>query len=212
MIYPELQRTIGEITAGQQAIPAGREERLRPIAQWIKEHLNGDRPVDLVFICTHNSRRSQLAQAWAAAAAGSQGLHIKCWSAGTVVTEVAPPVIAALEHAGFRFDGAGGFEDPDGFPHQNEYIAHWDDDFDPVVLYSKSIDEPDNPAGGFAAIMVCSDAEQNCPFVPGADRRFSLPYSDPKESDDTAAEERTYRTRSEEIAREMFRLMDLVLQ
>jgi arsenate reductase (thioredoxin) len=209
-MYPELQRSIAAIS--ERTIPADREERLQRIAKWITGRLGRDLPVDLVFICTHNSRRSQLAQVWAATAASFHGLPIKCWSAGTEVTEVAPPVIGALEHAGFRIDGAGGFEDLQGYPRQEEFIANWDDDVAPVVLYSKSIDEPDNPAGGFAAIMVCSHAEENCPFVPGADQRFSLPYRDPKESDGTAQEERTYRQRSEEIAREMFKLMELVEQ
>ena len=211
-MYPELQRTLGAIITDRTDLPADREARLRSIAKWIGMQLRSDRPAHLVFICMHNSRRSQLAQVWAAAAAGFNGLPVKCWTAGTEVTEVAPPVIDALAYTGFRIDGAGGFEDLQGFPRQNEFIVNWDDAIEPVVLYSKSIDDPGNPAGGFAAIMVCSDADANCPFVPGADQSFSLPYRDPKEADGSDQEERTYRQRSEEIAREMFKLMEFVQQ
>jgi arsenate reductase (thioredoxin) len=209
MMYPELQRTVGSILTDDRPLPGARMERLREIAAWIKDRLRRELPVDLVFVCTHNSRRSQFAQVWAATAAHFHALPITCWSAGTEVTQVALPVVDALEHAGFRIDGAGGFEDFDGHPRQQEYIINWDDTVDPVVLYSKSLDEPSNPSGGFAAIMVCAEADANCPFVPGADQRFSLPYRDPKESDGTDNESRTYRTRSIEIAREMFHLMEL---
>lgn len=211
-MYPELQRTIGAIVTDRTDLLSDREERLRSIAEWIGMQLRADRTAHLVFICTHNSRRSQLAQVWAATAASFHGLPVRCWSAGTEVTEVAPPVIDALEHAGFRIDGAGGFEDLQGFPRQNEFIVNWGDAIESVVLYSKSIDDPDNPTGGFAAIMVCSDADENCPFVPGADQRFSLPYRDPKTADGSDQEERIYRRRSEEIAREMFRLFEFAAE
>nr|MDQ3101538.1 hypothetical protein [Bacteroidota bacterium] len=119
MMYPEHQRTIAAIITDDRALPDRREALLRPISDWIKEQQRGDLPADLVFICTHNSRRSLLAQVWAATAASFQGLEVKCWSAGTAQTEVAPPVITALEKAGFQFDGAGGFDDLQGYPRQD---------------------------------------------------------------------------------------------
>ncbi|MCH8494889.1 MAG: hypothetical protein LAT57_04560 [Balneolales bacterium] len=51
--------------------------------------------------------------------------------------------------------------------------------------------------------MVCSDADEGCPFVPGATTRISLPFEDPKSSDGTPEQARTYHRRSLEIAREM---------
>ena len=50
--------------------------------------------------------------------------------------------------------------------------------------------------------MVCNDADQKCPTVPGATDRFSIPFVDPKGSDDTEAESSTYDERSTQIARE----------
>ena len=52
--------------------------------------------------------------------------------------------------------------------------------------------------------MVCSDADEACPFVPGAELRLSMPYDDPKAFDGTPMEEAKYDERSRQIAREMF--------
>ena len=206
-MYPELERNLRDLSIGALKLTADRETSLALIATWMKEKRARKLPVHLVFICTHNSRRSQFAHAWASAATLHQGMHgVHVWSAGTEATEVAPPVIEALKAAGFRMEGAGD-HDIEGNLSRTEYLANMDPDVGRVLLYSKTINEPDNPTADFAAIMVCSDAEQNCPFVPGASARFSLPYTDPKASDGTPDEARTYRMRSEEIGSEMVRLM-----
>ncbi len=209
-LYPELERSLHDLSNSTLKLAADREATLASIANWVKEQRARNLPANLVFICTHNSRRSQFAHAWASAAALRYGMHdVYASSAGTEATEVAPPVIEALEAAGFRMDGAGDF-DFEGNRTQSEYLTNMDPDLGPIMLFSKTIDELDYRASDFAAIMVCSDAERNCPFVPGASARFSLPYTDPKMSDGTPDETGTYRERSEEIAREMLRLMELV--
>jgi arsenate reductase (thioredoxin) len=58
--------------------------------------------------------------------------------------------------------------------------------------------------------MVCTDAEQNCPFVAGASHRFSLSFEDPKESDGTPQETDTYDARVAEIGREMVFLFERI--
>jgi arsenate reductase len=206
-MYAAIQRTLGEFEGATESLPAERMARLRGIAEWIRRQREQGREAHLVFICTHNSRRSQFAQVWAQVAAHKNGLNdVRAWSAGTEATAVAGPVIETLEAQGFRMDGAGDF-DIEGNRIQTEYLVNFDDAVSPVHLYSKTIDEPDNPAGDFAAIMVCSDADENCPFVPGAAVRFSLPFEDPKVSDGTADEAKTYFERSKEIAREMMVVM-----
>ena len=50
--------------------------------------------------------------------------------------------------------------------------------------------------------MVCNDADQKCPTVPGAIDRFAIPFVDPKVSDGTEAEAATYDERCAQIARE----------
>ena len=74
----------------------------------------------------------------------------------------------------------------------------------PVIsLFSKMYDDPVNPRGHFAAVMTCTHADKNCPFIAGAEKRISLPYEDPKAHDDTAADGNMYDQRSIQIAREM---------
>ncbi len=51
--------------------------------------------------------------------------------------------------------------------------------------------------------MTCSQAEQNCPYIPGAEQRIAIMYSDPKEADDTEQEIQTYDERYRQIAAEM---------
>src|SRR5687768_16267430 len=46
-----------------------RKAVLENAARFIRERLAAGKPAELTFICTHNSRRSHLAQVWAQAAA-----------------------------------------------------------------------------------------------------------------------------------------------
>ncbi|MDP5044790.1 MAG: protein-tyrosine-phosphatase, partial [Leeuwenhoekiella sp.] len=64
-------------------------------------------------------------------------------------------------------------------------------------------DDATNPQTGFAALMTCADADENCPFIPGAEKRLPLRYDDPKISDGTTQEEEVYAARSKQIATEM---------
>jgi arsenate reductase len=51
--------------------------------------------------------------------------------------------------------------------------------------------------------MTCGHAEENCPFLPGAELRVPITYEDPKVSDGTPKAEEVYDERCAQIAREM---------
>ena len=51
--------------------------------------------------------------------------------------------------------------------------------------------------------MTCSEADAECPFVPGAQARIPLRYNDPSEFDNTPQEMEGYLSRSKEIATEL---------
>jgi len=51
--------------------------------------------------------------------------------------------------------------------------------------------------------MTCSQADEACPMITGADQRIALTYEDPKVSDGTDQQEKIYKERSEQIATEM---------
>ena len=51
--------------------------------------------------------------------------------------------------------------------------------------------------------MTCSQANANCPFIPGAEKRIPITYEDPKEFDNTPQQIKKYQERSNQIATEM---------
>ncbi|MDZ7659386.1 hypothetical protein [Fodinibius sp.] len=108
----------------------------------------------------------------------------------------------AIERAGFRVENPGG-ENP-------KYKVYFDDESEPLICFSKTFDNSYNPTKDFAAIMTCSDADANCPVVPGAEKRFSIPYIDPKESDGTPKEKEIYDERCRQIASEMYYMMSKI--
>ena len=79
-----------------------------------------------------------------------------------------------------------------------------------IAMFSKTFNNPTNPSSDFAAVMVCSDAEQACPFVPGAEKRISMPYEDPGDFDGTCLESVKYDERCMQIANELNYLFSYV--
>ena len=99
-LLPRLSTYAQTLIAEADQIPPERKSRLRKLADYVYER--ADDVAALTFICTHNSRRSQLAQVWAAVAAHHFGLdHVRTYSGGTEVTAFNPYAVAALERADF---------------------------------------------------------------------------------------------------------------
>lgn len=202
-LYPKLEETIS--TLDVNSIPQGRTEVLEPLAVHIAQSL-GSGTVTLQFICTHNSRRSHLTQVWAQAMAQHHGFdNIQCFSGGTESTAVYPTVLRVLEESGFEVKAQTEGRNP-------RYAIELGSNIAPTVGFSKTMDSPFNPQQGFAAVMTCSQADADCPFVPGADARLSLPYEDPKVADGTEHELERYRERSVQIATEMHLVFSRVVE
>jgi arsenate reductase len=197
--YPDLDTYLQNIESEFIEIPESRIEILHQLGDYVISARNQKKQVRLVFICTHNSRRSQLGQLWALTAAQFYGIQdIVTFSGGTGSTAFNPRVIRAIERAGFRVEkGNGDMDNPHYIISSGEHILS-----DP--MFSKKYDDNVNPDAGFCAIMVCSDADEACPIVAGAEDRISLPYDDPKSYDDTDHEKTKYDERCRQIAREMF--------
>lgn len=202
-MYPKLKTYISELESDFKSIPSSRKEDLRKVTDYIRTKQENGKIAKLNFICTHNSRRSHLAQIWTAVAAAHYGIDgIETYSGGTEATAFNPRAVAALKRAGLEVENPGG-DNP-------LYKVWFDDDSDPMICFSKTFDDPFNPDSDFAAIMTCSDADENCPFVPGAEFRKPVTYRDPKESDGTDQEAEVYNERCRQIASEMFYMMTLL--
>ena len=91
------------ITEEFALIPEDRVQILNEIGDYILQELMADRIASLLFICTHNSRRSQLGQIWALTAADYYSIgKVRTFSGGTVATAFNPGTVASLERAGFK--------------------------------------------------------------------------------------------------------------
>ena len=199
---------IASLDVAKAEIASSSEERrtqLDRIAGHIGERRDAGKPVRLLFICTHNSRRSHMGQLWAAAAAGYFDIGgVETYSGGTEATAFNPRAVAALQRAGF------GIEASDPAAENPKYAVSLGGGLPDLEAYSKRYMDPPNPTEGFVAVMTCSDADKACPFVAGSDLRIALPYVDPKVSDGTPEEAATYDERSRQIAREMVYLFSRV--
>lgn len=203
--YPDLQKTIAHFKEQISSIPAERKSILKKLAAGIHSTLKKSEQVNLIFICTHNSRRSHFGQVWAHFAAACKGLKekINTFSGGTEATAFHPNAIAALSRAGFNIYNTGEGNNPVS---QLKYS----DTEDVIICFSKVYDDPSNPQSNFIAVMTCSDADENCPYIPGATQRFTITYDDPKISDGTPLESITYDESSLQIGTEMWYLMDVL--
>lgn len=152
---------------------------------------------DVIFICTHNSRRSHLSQIWAQVAANHYGFdEVTCYSGGTEATAFFPSGIDAIRNAGIEVLKLSEGVNP-------VYAVNYSETAHPVICFSKKYNDSFNPQKGFAAIMTCDHADQNCPFIPDAGARIPIRYEDPKVADGTPQQLAKYIERSEQICREM---------
>ena len=109
----------------------------------------------VLFLCTHNSARSQMAEGLLRHLAGD---HVEVHSAGTEATLVRPLAIRVMEEIGIDISGQ-----------QSKTLdVYLDQSFDYVIT-------------------VCDEANEACPFFPGAKNRLHWSFEDPAQA--TGSEE-----------------------
>jgi arsenate reductase (thioredoxin) len=101
----------------------------------------------VLFLCTHNSARSQMAEGLLRALAGNR---FEAMSAGTEATHVRPLAIRAMRELGVDISGQE----------------------------SKTLDRYLREPFDYV-ITVCDDANEACPFFPGAANRLHWSFEDP---------------------------------
>jgi arsenate reductase len=108
-----------------------------------------EQPAHVLFLCTHNSARSQMAEGLLRSL-GGPGVEVA--SAGTEVTAVRPEAIAAMGELGIDISG-----------HESKTLERYlNEPFDEVIT-------------------VCDDANEACPFFPGARHRRHWSIDDPSQ-------------------------------
>lgn len=197
--YHLLSEYCATLPAEFAAIPTQRQAKLQELGNYFYRKRKAGEPVQVTVICTHNSRRSHMGQLWLLAAAAWYGIEgVSAYSGGTQSTAFHPNAVAALRRAGFLITPTTS-QVPNPI-----YEARYTEQQEPMIMYSKTYDDNVNPHVHFAAVMVCSEADAACPFVPGADERFALPFHDPKDYDGTPMETGKYDEACRLIARDLF--------
>lgn len=116
-------------------------------------------PMWVLFLCTHNSSRSQMAEGLLRARGGKR---FSVSSAGTHPRVVHPLAIRAMAEIGIDISEAAGHR-------------------------AKSLDEfAGQPID--LVVTVCDEAAEECPFFPGARRQVHWGFPDPSAAPGTEAE------------------------
>lgn len=195
MIYQKIKETIEKLEVSN--ISQERQNLLQELSSYVQEKKDRNQPINLNFICTHNSRRSHLSQVWAQALADYYKVpNVTCYSGGTEATAMYPSAAIALETSGFVITALSEGENP-------VYAINYDRDAHPIIAFSKTFNHILNPTMKFAAIMTCSSADEGCPFIPGTEKRIALTFEDPKAFDGTPLQAAKYLERSLQIAAEL---------
>jgi arsenate reductase (thioredoxin) len=110
----------------------------------------------VLFLCTHNSARSQMAEGLLRHLAGDS---FEAHSAGTEATHVRPLAIRTMDEVGVDISGQ----------ESKTLDRYLSEPFDYVIT-------------------VCDEANEACPFFPGAKNRLHWSLEDPSRADGTEEE------------------------
>lgn len=196
-ILKPIREKIEQFEKGYSLIPEDRKQILQQLAAFVKKKQKAGEKAELNFICTHNSRRSHISQIWAQTAAVYYGVNtVHCYSGGTEATAFNLRAVNAMTEVGFNIVKTIESANP-------HYEIYFSETQKPLIAFSKVYSDSFNPSIGYAAVMTCSHADENCPLVIGAQTRISLPFNDPKDFDNTPQEAEKYHERVLEIGREI---------
>ncbi|MCX8523517.1 protein-tyrosine-phosphatase [Chryseobacterium formosus] len=190
------------ISKNFKEISSDRKTLLEKLANHIQEKKDHNKEINLIYVCTHNSRRSHLGQVWSKVAADFYGFKINTFSAGTEATAFNQNAINALISAGFEVKKLDENEN-------SKYEVIFGKGKS-NLCFSKTIDDESLPKENFVAVMTCGDADENCPFIPGCDLRIGTTYFDPKSFDNSILQDEKYTERSNQIAMECLYVFSLI--
>lgn len=202
-MFTSIQKLCDELILDFDSIPNERKDLLTKISSYVQERKDKNQEINLLYVCTHNSRRSHFGQVWSAVAANYFHLkNINTFSGGTEATGFNQNAINALKSVGFEIEK---LNDSDN-PHYSVKFGLVDE----TICFSKTVEDKANPTTNFAAIMTCSDADENCPLIPGVELRIGTTYEDPKVFDGTDLQDSKYQERSKQIAQECLFVFSLI--
>jgi len=105
----------------------------------------------ILFLCTHNSARSQMAEGWLRHHAAETGLPLEVCSAGTEKTQVKPEALTVMREVGIDLGDQ----------------------------HSKALGELPDPWNFDLVITLCDGANESCPSYPATTKRLHVGFPDP---------------------------------
>jgi arsenate reductase len=201
-LYPKVRLHADLLTTQFDLIDERHREACNNLVNWIGKNYDAEKPLSIIVICTGNSRRSMLASTMGNVAAAYYGMpNIRFYSGGTTPSAFNARAVATLKEIGVEVESSGK-EAPRGESGEENpiYRVRWGRGLENLE-FSKPYSDPQNPQKGFAAILVCSEADASCPAVKGASARISVPYVDPKVYDGAPFEAAKYAERRDDMGR-----------
>ncbi len=196
ILFAEIENTISSLNI--DSISDKRKAILKPLIDFTQSKLEKNQEIRINFICTHNSRRSHLSQIWSQVMAHYFNIkNVFCYSGGTKATALFPMVIETLKNQGLQIQTLSNGSNP-------VFAIKYAKNQHPVIGFSKTYEDNFNPQSSFLAVMTCSQADADCPYIAGAENRISIPFEDPKAFDNTPQQALKYNEKSLQIATELF--------
>ena len=214
-LLPKVREHADALTASFDMIDERHRLAGQKLVDWIAKNYRPGEPLDVVAVCTGNSRRSIMGSTMGNIAAAYYGMpEVRFHSGGTAPTAFNARTMKTLKEIGVEIEQTGK-EAARGEPKTANpiYRVRWGSPGgtgEPALEsteFSKHYGDPANPQNGFAALMVCGEADAACPFVKGAALRVSMPYLDPKIYDGGAYETAKYAERRDDIGRLMLSVL-----
>lgn len=202
-LFPAIATYCQQLETQFDQISLDRQQQLLELSACLKQPFQENKTPAIIAICTHNSRRSHLAQLWLAIAVDYYQLpQILTFSGGTEVSALNYNVIETLRKVGLQISSK------DSTIKNPIYEVSWNNQMTPYLAFSKQYTNPINPQKDFVAIMVCNHADIHCPLVTGSKAKFTLAYQDPKNYDETDLEVAAYLKTSNLIGCEMLFILN----
>jgi hypothetical protein len=210
-LFPKIREHADFLTTSLDLIDEPHRLASRQLVEWIALNYRPKEVLDVIVVCTGNSRRSVLGATAGNIAAAYYGMpEIRFHSGGTAPTACNIRTVRALKDLGVEVEPTGTEADRGEPKTANPvYRVRWGIPGElgappmEAVEFSKRYDDASIPQKGFAAVMVCSEADASCPFVKGASLRVSMPYLDPKIYDGGVYESSKYAERRDDMMRLM---------